>query len=39
VLLAKYKKLLAAIEETQNQLREELAQALAHRIEMEEAAS
>nr|WP_240906027.1 N-6 DNA methylase [Thiorhodococcus mannitoliphagus] len=39
VLLAKYKKLLAEIEATQNQLRDELAKALGHRIEMEEAGS
>jgi type I restriction enzyme M protein len=36
VLLAKYKQLLAEIEQTQNQLRDELAKALAHRIEAEE---
>jgi hypothetical protein len=39
VLLAKYKQLLAEIEETQNQLRDELAKALADRIEQEDAAS
>ena len=35
VLLAKYKQLLDEIEQTQNQLRDELAKALAHRIEAE----
>jgi hypothetical protein len=35
VLLAKYKQLLAEIEQTQNQLRDELAKALEHRVEME----
>jgi type I restriction enzyme M protein len=39
VLLAKYKRLLAEIEETQDQLRDELAKALAHRMETEEAGS
>ncbi|WP_295879213.1 N-6 DNA methylase [uncultured Thiohalocapsa sp.] len=39
VLLAKYKQLLAEIEQTENQLRDELAEALAHRIEAEEAGS
>ena len=35
-LLAKYKKLLGEIEQTQNQLRDELAAALAHHFESEE---
>ena len=39
VLLAKYKKLLGEIEQTQNQLRDELAAALAHHFETEESAS
>ncbi|MBK5969833.1 MULTISPECIES: class I SAM-dependent DNA methyltransferase [Thiorhodovibrio] len=39
VLLAKYKQLLAEIEQTQNQLRDELAKALAHRIEAEASGS
>ena len=39
VLLAKYKKLLGEIEQTQNQLRDELAAALAHHFESEESAS
>ena len=39
VLLAKYKKLLGEIEETQNRLRDELAAALLHHFEGEEAAS
>ena len=39
VLLAKYQKLLGEIEQTQNQLRDELAAALAHHFESEESAS
>jgi len=39
VLLAKYKKLLDDIQQTQNQLRDELAAALAHHFESEEPAS
>jgi type I restriction enzyme M protein len=39
VLLANYKKLLAEIRQTENQLRDELAKALAHRIEPEGAGS
>ena len=38
-LLAKYQKLLGEIEQTQNQLRDELAAALAHHFESEESAS
>lgn len=38
VLLAKYKKLLGEIEQTQNQLRDELAAALSHHFETEESA-
>ena len=39
VLLAKYKRILADIEETQNQLRDELAGALAHHLETADSAS
>ncbi len=38
-LLAKYQKLIGEIEQTQNQLRDELAAALAHHFESEESAS
>jgi type I restriction enzyme M protein len=38
ILLKKYKKLLGEIEETQNQLRDELAAALSHHFEAEESA-
>jgi len=38
-LLAKYQKLLDEIKQTQNQLRDELAAALAHHFESEESAS